>query len=87
MIHVDETKMHAPSVVGTTYQVQVLEMAMRNYAHLLYGVSTRYSFEAFADLIEQHYDTKDNPQNAETVRVLLKLHEQNPPMAGVPVSS
>lgn len=80
MIHVDEKKMHAPGVVGTSYQVMGLEMALSNYAHLLYGVTKRYSFAAFADLIEQHYDTKDNPQNAETVRVLRKLHEQNPPM-------
>lgn len=80
MIHVDEKKMHAPGVVGTSYQVMGLEMALRNYAHLLYGVTKRYSFDAFADLIEQHYDTKGNPQNAETVRVLRKLQEQNPPM-------
>lgn len=64
--------------IATSYQVELLELAITNYGFLVHTIPrTEISFEDFARKIEMAYDTVDNPQNAEVVRVLRELHALN----------
>lgn len=61
--------------MATPYEAEVVLMAAQNFGFLLKDgtpQAKRYSFSAFADTIEAHYDL-DNLENAETVRVLRRL--------------
>lgn len=65
---------------GTEALDQVLKLAIVSYGHLLqeppHGVPKHYSFEAFADRVEAHYDATV-PRHRAVVDVLRELHRRN----------
>ena len=63
---------------ATQYQAEVVLHAMQCFGYLIKSVALlKTTFNAFADLIETHYDTS-NPQTHETVNVLRQVATLNP---------
>ena len=79
-ITVQYQKVAVSDHAGTEALDQVLKLAIASYGHLLqeppHGVLKHYSFEAFADRIEAHYDVTE-PRHRAVVDVLRELHRRN----------
>lgn len=66
---------------STHYEGEVITLAVSSFAHLIRGetasgTTRSYTFSEVADLIERSYDM-DEARNAETVRVLRRVHRLN----------
>jgi hypothetical protein len=63
---------------ATSAQAETVELALRNYGHLIKTVMlSRCSFAALAERIEQVYDCEDNVRNRTVVETLREVHAMN----------